>query len=129
MAKASGIILDSNVWIAYLHAEDSQHTKALAALDALTEPVIVPEYVLAEVATVLKQKGQHARGRAFVREVTDSGGSALLVLDEQMVRTVSRLFTDRNDKLSFVDTVLLALSTHYRIVTFDTALKRAIKAR
>ena len=54
MAKQA--ILDSNVWIAFLHKGDSQHKKAQRIFARQKEPIVIPEYVIIEVSSVLLQK-------------------------------------------------------------------------
>ena len=51
------IIFDSNVWIGYFNTTDTTHAQAVAYFKKYSEQtVILTEYVLLEVATVLKQK-------------------------------------------------------------------------
>ena len=126
--NAPGIILDSSVWIAYLHEGDSQHEKAMRTVDVLTDPVIVPDDVLNEVGTTLKNKGREDLAKHFVREVVSVSSMPLLVLDEDVVRRVANTFLSRSgDSFFFTDTALLVLSDEYRVITFDKKLQKAIK--
>lgn len=128
ISDAPGIILDSSVWIAYLHQEDSQYDKAIKTVDSLTDPVIVPVEVLSEVGTILKSKGREDLAKRFVSEVVSGQSIPLLVPDEDTVRRVASTFLSRSgDKLSFADTALLVLSQEYRIITFDKHLQKAIE--
>lgn len=126
ISNAPGIILDSSVWIAYLHEEDSQYEKAIKTVDLLTDPVIVPVDVLSEVGTILKSKGREDLAKRFVNEVVSGPSMPLLVQDEDAVRRVANTFLSRSgDKLSFTDTALLVLSEKYRIITFDKHLQKS----
>ena len=61
------IIFDSNVWIGYFNTEDSTHSKAVAFFKKYNDHTIVlTEYVLLEVATVLKQKIGYAATNEIV---------------------------------------------------------------
>ena len=120
------IVLDSSVWIAYLHKEDSQHTKACAVVGELVEPIAVPAEVLDEVATTLKNKKQTDLAKGFVQQVI-SDGSSLRISDEHTIRSAAEAFLARTDKLSFTDTLLLILAKSYRVITFDRDLQKAIE--
>jgi predicted nucleic acid-binding protein len=119
------IILDSSVWIAYLHVDDSQHAKAVTVLNGRTESVVVPEYVLVEVATALKRKGRAADAKGYVSAVLEGGENFLS--SDVLVYAAAELFCRRDDKLSFTDTALLVLAQEYRVITFDSALAKALK--
>ena len=124
--RESLIVLDSSVWIAYLHEEDSQHKKARELVGELTNPLIVPAEVLSEVATALRNKKREDLAKGFTMQVI-SGVSPLLVSNEDTVRRTAEVFVARKDKLSFTDTALLALARSYQVITFDRDLRRAIE--
>jgi len=118
------IILDSNVWIALFHEEDSQHDKACKLFDEITEHILVPEYVLIEVASVLKNYKRNAEALAFVRTTLEN--TVTLLPAGVLAHEAGALFCERNDRLTFIDTALLVLSREYRIITFDKALAKAM---
>jgi predicted nucleic acid-binding protein len=54
MVSDKQTLLDSNIWIARLNREDSQHAKALAVFQSLEEKasmIVLPEYIIVEVYT------------------------------------------------------------------------------
>ena len=120
------IILDSSVWIAYFYKEDNQHTKAVSAMAKITTHILIPEYVLLEVVTLLRQKGYNDTACQFMAEVTKDNDRLLIHGEEYFTDTVSLFRAAKNSKLSFVDTALLVLSQKYTVVTFDTVLNREI---
>ena len=126
MAKSRPLVLDSSVWIAFLYREDSQHKKACRLLEIETGPIIVPEYVLLEVATVLRQKRQASVVKKFVQN-TITNPSVFLPADDLASKTARLFLTQDNDTLSFIDTALIVLSHKYAVITFDKTLKRALK--
>ena len=124
--SSTSVILDSSVWIAFLYREDSQHEKAKKVLEASrNDEIVIPEYVLIEVASMLKRKRYEREAKKFVAEAIAREEHSFLHAATLVHETVD-LFCKRNDKLSFVDTALLVLSRQYRIITFDTALRKAL---
>ena len=122
------IILDSSVWIARLHTDDSQHDKALSIFKGIFNEIYVPEYVLLEVTTLLKQKGCLDLAKNFITEVTILNKSIFIPSYQYFTETQSAfLNTEKNNKLSFIDTSLLVLSKEYTIITFDKQLQKEIQ--
>ncbi|NBD73714.1 PIN domain-containing protein [Patescibacteria group bacterium] len=128
MAKArKDVVLDTNVWIAFLHEEDSQHAKAKRLLKDATAPVVVPEYVLLEVVTVLRHLRRHEEANRFIEQVLDDSGTFLPA--NALAYEVAEMLPNVPKHLSCTDVALLALSRDYEVLTFDSALARAIKGR
>lgn len=127
-SDARDIILDSSVWIAFLRDTDTQHEKARRVLaDSQTDTIIVPEYVLVEVATTLKRLKSEDVSKQFVIEVMEDGDPVFLPVGDALPRETARIFVSgTKDGLSFTDTALLVLSKRFRIITFDRRLQRAI---
>lgn len=50
------VIFDSDVWIALLNKNDSQHQKAKLVFESIKENIILPEYVFIEISSVLSLK-------------------------------------------------------------------------
>lgn len=122
------IILDSSVWIAQLLIDDSQHNKAVTLFENITNKIYVPEYVLVEVTTLLKQKGYLGLAKNFLLEVIDPNDPILIPSDQYFTETQSAfLNVEKNNKLSFIDTSLLVLSKDYTVVTFDKQLQKEIQ--
>lgn len=121
------VIVDSSVWIAYLDEDDSQHDKAEKVLGGQITPLLVPEYVLLEVVTVLRQKKRESILQQFLNNATRTG---VYLPAGNIGIEVASYYTDKKyKKLSFVDVGLLMLSKQYRIITFDKALKQAIETQ
>lgn len=126
--QSKKIILDSSVWIAQLLKEDSQHNKAVTLFKDITNKIYVPEYILIEVTTLLKQKGYFGLAKNFLLEVIDPNEPILIPSDQYFTETQSAfLNVEKNNKLSFIDTSLLVLSKEYTIITFDKQLQKEIK--
>lgn len=127
MDDNKGVILDSSVWISYLYKEDSQHKKALKLMRDMTETVLVPEYVLLEVATILKNKKYYEHAQKFVTDVFNNRDIFMPANVYLLIPTVELFVEKIKNKLSFVDIALLVMSRHHNVITFDKRLEKAIK--
>lgn len=124
-------ILDTNVWVAYLNTGDAQHAKAarLLAKHAWTQ-LVIPEYVIVETTTILAQRASKQTADRFLEYVLDNRDvTVLFAYRELFDQAVLAFQRQRSKRLSFVDTALLTLANEYKVITFDTALARAIKQR
>ena len=121
-------IVDSSVLIAALHETDSQHQRGLMVLKEAPRPIIVPEYIVAETATMLMIRKQKHSADEFVEEILRGGEFTLLPSSPSLFDAAARLFITSSKKLSFVDCALIALSDEYTVLTFDKALTKAIHA-
>jgi len=122
------LVLDSCVWVAYLHTEDSQHKKACALLNGSQVPIRVPEYVLVEVVTVLSQKKQRQQAVAFMERVL-SDADVFMPAHDVAHETAKQFRAKENAKLSFADCALVVLQQTCEVMTFDRALSRALTTR
>lgn len=119
-------IVDSSVWIANFLPKDTQHTKAVRALGGLKQ-VVCPEYVVLEVTTVLRQKGDHETAARFL-ELLEEGSDVTIVPSSPSLLAATMALVRRNTypRLSFVDSALVILSGDDEVLTFDRPLARAI---
>lgn len=121
------IILDSSVWVAFFDKDDSLHRRAAQVVNSLQEKIVLPEYVLLEVTTVLSQKAGKSLADAFLQKVATNRDVQVLSSSQQFLDEVIRLYLSRtNEKLSFVDYALLYLSSKMNVVTFDKDLKKEL---
>ena len=128
ISEGHNIILDSSVWIAFLRGDDSQHERAKYLLrDLRHTAMVVPEYIMIEVATALKSKGYEEVAKKFVAEVIREEFPTFLSAGELATHTATLFLEQHSDHLSFTDTALLVLSDEYRVITFDKKLQKAIK--
>lgn len=121
-------ILDANVWIAFLYKDDSQHKKAEKIVQICERPILLPEYVIIEVSTVLIQKAGRKISAVFLEMLMQNKDIHVLFSDDQFFMDVVYFLKSRpEEKLSFVDFTLLYLSRSYDIITFDRNLQKAIE--
>jgi predicted nucleic acid-binding protein len=119
------IILDSCVWIAFFHKEDSQHEKAQELISITANEIIIPEYVVLEVSTVLQNKKLKQMADNFLSLIFDQNSTFTFLPSQNFLETKD-VFQNQEKNLAFVDCSLVALSKDYQILTFDTALERYI---
>jgi predicted nucleic acid-binding protein len=124
------IVLDSSVWIAFLNKKDSQHNKAEKFLESIQSKIIVPEYVILEVCSVLLAKVGKKTANLFLEIIMDNQDIEVLFSNKIFFLELVEYFKNILRKnLSFVDIALLYLSNSYEVATFDNKLKRAILNR
>ena len=122
------IILDSCVWIAFFHKEDSQHEKAKDLISITANQIIIPEYIALEVATVLQNKKLKQMANTFLSLIFDKNSTFIFLPSQNFLKTKD-VFQKQEKNLAFVDCSLAALSKEYQILTFDTALEKYISAQ
>lgn len=122
------MILDANVWIAFLYEDDALHKKAEKIFELDKEIIGIPEYVIIEVSSVLSQKAGKKIANDFLEMIMQSKDVEVMFADDQFFMNAASVFKKHQDrKLSFIDYSLLYLSEFYEIVTFDKNLQRAIR--
>lgn len=121
-------IFDSNIWIAYLNKDDSQHRRATSYFSRLDDELLITEYIILEVVTVLAMRVDKDLADNFLDLVLNN-------TDVQVLKSSSDFFDSsvnafqkyKKDNLSFVDISLLKLARDYKVSTFDEDLKKEIR--
>lgn len=122
------LILDTNVWIAYLEQSDSQHEKASRIFDLIDQKIWIPEYILLEILNVLLRKAGKKRADEFLSMLFQNRDLEIIWNSEEIrAKLLSFFLSNKLEKLSFVDQSLLFLSSNYKILTFDKELARLVK--
>ncbi len=121
------LILDTNIWIAYLEKADSQHEKALHVFDLIDQKIWIPEYVLIEILNFLVIKvGKNRADEVLTMFFHNRDLEILWNSEEFRAQLLSFFVSNKFEKLSFVDQSLLFLSKKYKVVTFDKVLAKRI---
>ena len=122
------ILLDSNVWIALLNRSDHQHTKAKKLFFSLSCPLLITEYLVLEVTSVLSLRVDHRVAQEFLRLVRHNHDVLLLPSSVEFFTEVQQTFLASSfPRLSFVDHSILLLAQKYPVFTFDKALSEVIQ--
>ena len=100
--------VDTGAWFAVAVRNDPDHTTAMAWLEQNHDPLVTTDYILAEMATLLRMRDKTARGhRLAVRTATSllHGEAAMLekVNADDLERALSIFRTYRDHLFSFVD--------------------------
>lgn len=121
-------ILDSSVIVAFFRNNELDHHKA-AQLFKGDEDYVVLDYVLAEVATVLKKREGLEIAKSALSLLISVDGIKIHETQPELFWSAVDFFSKNKNKLSFTDTLLLVLSRENRIslVTFDKQLARMAK--
>jgi predicted nucleic acid-binding protein len=117
------LIIDSCVWIAYFNLNDSQHQKAQNVFAKIKDGVVLTEYLIVEIASVLALRSNKENADKFLEFAQNNKDIDVILSDKSFfTRTVETFKNTGNNKLSFVDCSLLMLSEHNEVITFDKAL-------
>jgi predicted nucleic acid-binding protein len=118
-------LIDSSVLIAFFRKNDSCHNQALDLFFKF-DRFLVLDYVLAETLTVLKQKSGQSVTAACNDFIQNSDCFVWEKITSDYFLDTVEFVTSTNNKLSFVDTLLLLKSKreNLEILTFDKELKK-----
>ena len=121
-------ILDSNIWIAFLNTNDSQHKEAVKVFWNLKDDIAITQDIIIEIVTILLQKSNKSIVNTFIELVLNNSEIELIFTSKEFVINLLD-FIANNDhmKLWAVDHSLLILSKHYKIISFDKNLNKAIR--
>ena len=129
MAKEK-VIFDSCFWIAYFNQNDTTHKKATNLLSKhSSSTIIISEYVLLEISTVLKLQLGHTKAQATISALVQTETIEVLPSADYFFKTLKLFLTSADSHLSFVDMSLLVLAKDFVIETFDKKLIQAIQNR
>lgn len=122
------IIFDSNIWIAFFNISDTQHKKAKRVLENINAKIVITEYIILEVSSVLLFKADKDVANKFIEIVLNNKDIEILFSDEVFFRGALECFqNEETGKLSFIDASLLHLSKFYSVFTFDKELEKEIR--
>jgi len=119
-------IIDSNIWIARFDKNDSTHEVALKVFESLNSQILITQFIISEVSTILQFKLWKEYSNSFLNWILKSENIEIL---EEIESFELINFYTKNDfkKLSFIDHSLLLLSKEFEIITFDKDLNKLIK--
>ncbi|MEK7648288.1 MAG: type II toxin-antitoxin system VapC family toxin [Patescibacteria group bacterium] len=124
------VILDSTVWIAYLDTKDFRHTKVHSLYHSLQDEILIPEYVMSEVCSVLASKNKKETADAFIEIAESNADIEILPSSPQFFKDVRVAFQKlRSKHFSFVDVSLMVLSSLYPVITLDVKLDKFLKKK
>ena len=115
------IFVDTGAWFAIAVGNDPDHEAAMSGLRRNREPLITTDYLLAEIATLIRMRDKTARGhRLAVRVASSILGQQSAVLQNVMAvdrQKALQIFRDYSDHLfSFVDCTSFAVMERLGII-------------
>ena len=118
------VIVDTSILYALVDANDAAHRRAVDALDAEVEAVIVPQSTLPEVCYLIASRLGAEREAEFIRLLANSDWRLEPVTDADLPRIV-RLMHDYADAgLGFVDASVVAIAERIGAVRVHTLDRR-----
>ena len=126
------IFLDTNVLVALYNRKDLLHKKAVKIFKTVSQKknrLVISNYVLLEIYTILSQKGGKKKAIEFGKIVRNQKPFLIKQITGDLEEKTWQAFAKIKDKnLSFVDCSIIALvvSHNYQLATFD---KKIIKLK
>ncbi len=123
------IVLDTSFLVAYRHNGDHHHEAAAPIMEAIVRGdhgrVLLPEYVLLELATVLAARAGMPAARSAIRELTNAREVEFVRCARYLPRAYGTFHAQEEGRLSLVDCVLVEIARDEEsvaIATFDKAI-------
>lgn len=125
------VIVDANIWVAYFDRNDTLSDHALSLLKDIFNQntrIVVTDFVIQEVMTVLLYKNKHHAAELFFQFVDDEVSIEIFHCDRTLLHQTI-LFAAKKiwkPKCSFTDWSLAFLSHHFnmKLLSFDKQLLR-----
>lgn len=121
------ILIDAGVLIAAVNAKDSHHAEAQGLLREVESgrwgSALVPDYVLAEVASWVVRKRGTRQAKKFVVAILEGKDISLLPCSEHLSAFLPIFLNQRGTRLSLTDAAVVGLArlTGFRnVATFDS---------
>lgn len=124
----SRIILDSNIYIAFYHGQDSLHEQAAFLMENLKgSHILLPYCVIQEVVTLLAYRFGKLKADDFINDIRKS--EDIFLVDNQVTEEIE-FYLKFKQKLSFTDIALVHLAKKHNamLFTFDKQLLNLYKS-
>ena len=123
------LVIDSSVIIAAFRRQEERHNDALEILN-FGQEILLLDYVLAEVLTVLKMKEGYKISNKCLDFLENCEGFLIRRLANAEFKSSVEFFKLNNNKLSFVDVCLVTFTKAQGLplVTFDKELADCFNA-
>lgn len=125
-------LCDSNVWIALLNPEDTQHEKALRRFEEAQgkgHQFFITNYIDVECISVLQRRQGFRASKEWIEFREETPTLKMIFVDTLFHEDVIEFYLLLKDShLSFTDISLLYLSKKgFSVMTFDHRLEKAIR--
>lgn len=98
---ASNVFLDSNGWVALLHANDALHSRADAAMRAIggdRRKLVLTDYIIAETGNALSRRHGRSRFVDAVKQLRRSDNAEIVFVDPPLLDEAIALYQQSADK-------------------------------
>ncbi len=123
--NSSGILVDSDVFVGWIHIDDTHHEKARSVFHKIKQArlrMVTSSWVVAETATVLSHRRGQATAREYLKTIRDLEFPVIHV-DEGLQEDATQIFEQQEKKgTSMVDCSNVAIIKRFeipRIFSFD----------
>jgi predicted nucleic acid-binding protein len=126
--ESETLLFDTSFLVALFFDKDSLHAQAKKESYLLETLRVLPDFIISETATVLRNKVTNEESINFVNIFTDAQNVEVKSFSLEFQSFCQEFTLSENKNLSFIDASLLALhkTGKYRVVTFDKNLKKLI---
>jgi uncharacterized protein len=117
-----GVIVDTSVLYALVDAADAAHDRAVSAIAAEVEAVVVPQATLPEACYLIGSRMGADREADFVRHLAASDWRLEPLTDDDLPRVAALMHEYADARLGFVDASVVAVAERIgavRIYTLD----------
>ena len=125
MENNSKILVDSDVFVGWIHTEDSHHKKVQSIFNKIKQAqlsMVTSSWVVAETATVLSHRKGQALARDYLGKIRDLD-FPVIHIDEGLQKDATQIFELQEKKgTSMVDCGNVAIAKRFgisRIFSFD----------
>ncbi len=120
------ILLDSSVVIAAFRQNEKMHNEAIDIIKKSWK-IIILDYILSEILTVLKMRESHGIAVKCLDFLNNNNNIDILKVSDLEFDRSLNFFETNNNKLSFVDILLLEVKKYrnIKLATFDKDLTKA----
>lgn len=128
-AEKEILVFDSSFLVALLYENDSLHLTAKKSGYEIDNVKMLPDFIISETATVLRNKVSKEFSDNFVKIFTNTQDVEIRFFNTEFQMFCDEFTNPKNKNLSFIDASLLALhkTGKYRVVTFDKNLQKLLK--
>jgi uncharacterized protein len=131
------IFVDTGYLLALVNPRDTLHERAQAWAKAVTEPLVVTEYVLWEMVNALSMPADRPKAHAIITRLRSASDCEVIAASAELFEAGLRLHAERHDKewsltdcVSFLvmqrraTTRALAHDHHFEQAGFEALLRR-----
>lgn len=123
------IAVDTGFFLALAEPKDSLHGRANAWAKAITEPLIVTEYVLWETINALSKPPNRQKAHVIVRDVRTPGNYDFIPASEDLFQAGFTLHAERPDKewslTDCISFIVMQRRKMTRALTYDHHFEQA----